>query len=112
MTALQANSPRHGTWRTPPPRAIFPVMNVLANLSTAALLAMKQRLTNWIVYIAFVDCVLVGIFVWIVVTKSPRSVMPLVPLLMLPAIALVPFLRRTAAIKRELDRRTTQATSA
>ena len=87
-------------------------MTDLTNLPISALQAMKQRLTNWIVYIAFVDCVLVGIFVWIVVTKSPRSVMPLVPLLMLPAIALVPFLRRTAAIKRELDRRTTHATSA
>jgi len=87
-------------------------MTDLANLPISALQAMKQRLTNWIVYIAFVDCVLVGIFVWIVATKSPRSVMPLVPLLMLPAIALVPFLRRTAAIKRELDRRTTSSASA
>ena len=81
-------------------------MSDLSNFPTATLQAMKNRLTNWIVYIAFVDCVLVAVFVWFVVTKSPRSVMPFVPLLMLPAIALVPFLKRTAAIKRELDRRT------
>lgn len=80
-------------------------MTDLSSLSTATLEAMKARLTNWIVYIAFIDCVVVAVFVWIIVTKSARSVMPLVPLLMLPAIALVPFLRRTAAIRRELDRR-------
>lgn len=85
--------------------AIFHAMSDLTGFPTSTLQAMKNRLTNWIVYIAFVDCVLVAVFVWIVVAKSPRSVMPFVPLLMLPAIALVPFLKRTAAIKRELDRR-------
>ncbi len=80
-------------------------MNDLSSFPTATLQAMRNRLTNWIVYIAFIDFVLVAVFVWFVVTKSPRSVMPLVPLLMLPAIALIPFLKRTAAIKRELDRR-------
>lgn len=80
-------------------------MNDLSAISTATLEAMKARLTNWIVYIAFIDCIVVGIFVWVVVTKSPQRILPLVPLLMLPAIALVPFLRRTAAIRRELDTR-------
>ena len=80
-------------------------MTDLSGFPTSTQHAMKNRLTNWIVYIASVDLVLVAVFVWFVVTKSPRSVMPFVPLLMLPAIALVPFLKRTAAIKRELDRR-------
>lgn len=80
-------------------------MNDLSGISTATLEAMKARLTNWIVYIAFVDCIVVAVFIWVVVTKNPQRILPLVPLLMLPAIALVPFLRRTAAIKRELDTR-------
>ena len=84
---------------------MFHAMNDLSSFPTATLQAMKNRLTNWIVYLAFVDGLLVALFVWVVVTRSPRSVMPFVPLLMLPAIALVPFLKRTAAIKRELDRR-------
>lgn len=80
-------------------------MNDLSGIPTVTLESMKARLTNWIVYIAFIDCIVVAIFVWVVVTKNPRSVLPLVPLLMLPAIALVPFLRRAAGIKRELETR-------
>lgn len=82
-------------------------MNNLSGLPSETLQAMKNRLTNWIVYIAAIDFLLVAVFVWLVVTKSPRSVLPFVPLLTLPAIALIPFLKRTAAIKRELDRRNT-----
>lgn len=85
--------------------AILLDMNDLASLPTTTLEAMKARLTNWIVYLAFIDCIVVALFVWFMVAKSPRSVMPLVPILMLPAIAMVPFLRRTAVIKRELERR-------
>ena len=106
MTVIQANPPGYAAWRDRARRAIFHAMNDLSSLPVSTLQAMKNRLTNWIVYIAFLDCVLVAVFVWVVVTKSPPTVMPFVPLLMLPAIALVPFLKRTAAIKRELDRRT------
>ena len=82
-------------------------MNNLSALPSDTLQAMKNRLTNWIVYIAAIDFLLVAVFVWLVVTKSPRTVMPLVPLLTLPAIALIPVLKRSAAIKRELERRDT-----
>jgi hypothetical protein len=80
-------------------------MTDLSTLSTDSLEAMKARLTNWIVYIAALDVLVVAVFVWLVVTRPPTMIFPLVPVLMLPAIALVPFLRRTGAIRRELAQR-------
>lgn len=80
-------------------------MTDLSTLSTNTLDAMKARLTNWIVYIAAVDLVIVAVVAWLVATRPPQVIMPLVPVLTLPAIALVPFLRRSAAVRRELARR-------
>lgn len=80
-------------------------MNDLSALSTDTLQAMKSRLTNWIVYIAGVDVVLVGVFAWFAATRSLTLVLPFVPVIMLPTIAMVPFLLRAGAIRRELDKR-------
>jgi uncharacterized membrane protein len=80
-------------------------MKDLTALSTETLEAMKGRLTNWIVYIAVLDAVVVGVFVWFFTTRSPAQVLPFVPILMLPAIAIVPFIIRAGAIRRELVRR-------
>lgn len=80
-------------------------MNDLTTLPTETLEAMKARLTNWIVYIAALDVVVVGVFVWLVATRPRASMMAAAPILMLPAIAIIPFLRRAGAIRRELARR-------
>lgn len=87
------------------PTSDFQIMSDLTRFPTATLQAMKNRLTNWIVYLAFIDGVVVVVFVWFVVNRSPRAVMPFAPVALLPAIALVPLLGRASAIKRELDRR-------
>lgn len=84
-------------------------MSDLTRLPTPTLETMKARLTNWIVYIAFVDVLLIAALMWMAMTGPPTRVIPFVPLLTLPAIALVPFLRRTAAIRRELEARKTPA---
>lgn len=80
-------------------------MKDLSGHSTDTLQAMKARLTNWIVYIAAIDVVVVGIFVWLVMTRSFTSILPFIPIMMLPAIAVVPFLTRAGAIRRELEKR-------
>lgn len=80
-------------------------MKDLNGLPSETLEAMKARLTNWIVYIAALDVLVLALFVWLVTTRPPAKVLPFVPVLMLPAIAIVPFLLRAAAIRRELERR-------
>jgi uncharacterized membrane protein len=80
-------------------------MKDLSALPTETLEAMKARLTNWIVYIAVLDTVVLGGFVWFATSRSPAQVMPLVPIVMLPALAIVPFLTRAGAIRRELEKR-------
>jgi galactitol-specific phosphotransferase system IIC component len=80
-------------------------MKDLASLSTETLSAMKARLTNWIVYIGVIDAVVVGVFVWIVVTRPQTPIVALIPVLLLPGIALVPFVIRAGAVRRELERR-------
>ena len=75
------------------------------DLTALPIETLEARLTNWIVYIAALDVVVVGVFAWLVTTRPPGQVLPLVPVLMLPAIGLIPFLRRTAAIRKELERR-------
>ena len=77
-------------------------MSELSTYSTPTLLAMKARLTNWIVYIAAVDLLVVAVLVYLFMTRPPARVMPLVPMLTLPAIAIFPFLRRVSAVKKEL----------
>jgi hypothetical protein len=80
-------------------------MSDLAALSTPTLLAMKGRLTNWIVYIAAVDLLVVAVLAYLFTSRPPARVMPLVPMLTLPAIAILPFLRRVSAVKKELAAR-------
>ncbi|MFY7921469.1 MAG: hypothetical protein ACOVSI_03575 [Gemmatimonas sp.] len=80
-------------------------MSDLTQLPTPTLLAMKARLTNWVVYVAAIDLVAVGIFVFLLLNTSPAKALPFAPLLMLPSIALVPLMLRAGAIKRELARR-------
>jgi hypothetical protein len=86
-------------------RCIVDRMKDLASLSTETLSAMKARLTNWIVYIGVIDAVVVGVFVWIVVTRPQTPIVALIPVLLLPGIALVPFVIRAGAVRRELERR-------
>lgn len=80
-------------------------MSDLTHLSVETLQAMKARLTNWIVYVAFIDVIAIAAFVVLLLNSSPAKVLPFTPLIMLPSIALVPILLRTSAIKRELTRR-------
>lgn len=80
-------------------------MNELSDLPVHELDAMKSRLTNWLVGIVALDVLVLAAFVLVLVTKSPKFALPLVPLLMLPGIALVPFLKRLGAVKKELARR-------
>jgi len=55
------------------------------------------------------DLVLLTGFAVVLITKSPRHALPLAPLLMLPALALLPVLRQLGAVKREMARRGTAA---
>ncbi|WP_434479504.1 hypothetical protein [Gemmatimonas sp.] len=80
-------------------------MSELTQLPTATLHAMKARLTNWVVYVAAIDLVAVGVFVSLLVNSSPAKALPFAPLLMLPSIALVPLMLRAGAVRRELARR-------
>lgn len=80
-------------------------MSELSTYSTPTLLAMKGRLTNWIVYIAAADLLVVAVLVYLFANRPPARVMPLVPILTLPAIAILPFLRRVSAVKKELAKR-------
>jgi bacteriorhodopsin len=80
-------------------------MNDLSTVPTPALHAMKDRLTNWLVGILAFDLLLIAGFVVVLLTKSPRHAMPLAPVLMVPALALVPFLRRIGSVKKELAQR-------
>lgn len=86
-------------------------MDDLIALPFAELDAMKTRLTNWLVGIVALDMLLLAGTVVLLVTTSPRHVLPLVPILMLPALALIPFLKRLGAVKREMARRATAAAS-
>jgi hypothetical protein len=80
-------------------------MKDIASLSTEALTAMKARLTNWIVYLFVIDAIVVGVFVWMLVARPTTPVVALIPMLLLPGIALVPFVLRAGAVRRELERR-------
>ncbi|WP_411278848.1 hypothetical protein [Gemmatimonas sp.] len=77
----------------------------LAALSTPALHAIKLRLTNWLVYIAALDLLVVLVLAYLFTTQPLARVMPFVPILTLPAIALFPVLRRVHAVKKELSQR-------
>lgn len=80
-------------------------MDDLTPLPVAALDAMKTRLTNWLVGIVALDLLLVAALALLMFTKSPRVAMPLVPVLMIPAVALILVLKRLGAVKREMARR-------
>jgi hypothetical protein len=80
-------------------------MDNLTALPSHALEDIKARLTNWLVGIVAVDLLLVAGFVAVLMLKSPRHALPLAPLLALPALALLPVLRRLGVVKRELTRR-------
>lgn len=82
-------------------------MSDLKTLPAETLEAMKRRLTNWIVYLVAIDIVIVAVFVWLFTSRPASQVLPLVPVLMLPGIAMVPFVNRAAAIRKELERRKT-----
>lgn len=77
----------------------------LSTLSTPTLEAMSARLTNWIVGIAALDVLMLAGAAYLLMTGPVARVIPLVPILMLPALALVPFLRRVAALRREIGKR-------
>lgn len=68
---------------------------------------MSTRLTNWIVGIAALDMLLLAGAAYLVVTGPVTRVYPLVPILMLPTLALVPFLRRVTMVRREIGKRRT-----
>lgn len=82
-------------------------MTDLTTLPASTLEAMKLRLTNWLVGILAIDLLLIAGFVLVLLTKSVRHALPLAPLLMVPALALIPVLRRLGAVKRELTARAT-----
>ena len=80
-------------------------MSDLSARSTPTLHSIKARLTNWIVYVAAVDLLVLVVLVYLFTSRSPAQVMPLVPVFTLPTIAIVLILRRVRAVTRELVRR-------
>jgi hypothetical protein len=94
------------------PNAERAVAPDIATLPNDLLHSMKDRLTNWLVGILAIDLLLVIGLVYLWIARTPTHVIPFMPLLMIPSLALVPVLRRVGAIRRELAAREARGRSA